>query len=47
MGSCVNRAALVCMLVFACSFPANAQSGNEGSIEGIVMDGSGAVVPGA
>src|SRR5260370_29217330 len=47
MGSRVTRAAVLCTLALACSLPARAQSGNEGSIEGIVMDGSGGVVPGA
>jgi hypothetical protein len=47
MSSSVTTAALLCMLALACSLPAMAQSGNEGSIEGIVIDGSGAVVAGA
>ena len=47
MSSCVTRAAVLCTLALACSLPARSQSGNEGSIEGIVMDASGATVPGA
>src|ERR1700682_448803 len=46
MGSCVTRAALLCSLALAWSLTANGQSGNEGSIEGIVMDASGAAVSG-
>jgi hypothetical protein len=47
MGSSVTMGALLCMLALACSLPVMAQSGNEGSIEGIVTDASGAIVPGA
>ena len=41
-----SKVILLHLILLACAFPASAQSGNEGSIEGTVTDPSGAVVPG-